>query len=255
MEIPLLKHSKNEQIYLLRCFSKGVFRLNKKIGLTSILIISLIGTVGCAENNRSGANNRNDVSRPMGYYSNENHQNNYGSNLFVDNDGPLIEWMDHTLGDEDRVSNSQKKNSLQTRDENGNPPNPTVPLADQDQFLKKDNRFSTGDVNYHDHLSQNINNTGSSTDQQSLGKITDQIRQRVQTVKNVQAVRSVSYGSHVLISVDLTDNSKEKATKKAIQKAVKPYVNNRTVTVITDDGTFSRDRNNQTGVRAGWNKK
>ncbi|WML54179.1 YhcN/YlaJ family sporulation lipoprotein [Neobacillus sp. PS3-12] len=219
--------------------------MNKKVWFTSILIFSLLGVSGCA------GNNRNDMTRPIGYYSNENHQSNYGNNLYSDNDGPLTEMMDHTLGDEDQVSNSQKKNMLQTRDKNGNPPNPTVPLAANDQFLKKDNRFSTGDVNYHDHLSQNINNTGTTTDPQNLGQISDRIRQKVKNVKNVQDVRSVVYGSSVLISVDLKDKNKAASTKKAIRKAVQPYVNNRAVTVITDEGTFSRDRNNQTGVRAG----
>ncbi|MDP4156092.1 MAG: YhcN/YlaJ family sporulation lipoprotein, partial [Bacillota bacterium] len=71
------------------------------------------------------------------------------------------------------------------------------------------------------------------------------------TVKNVHDVRSVAYGSSVLISVDLIDKSKAGSTKKAIRKAVEPLVNNRKVTVLTDEGTFSRDRNNQTGVRAG----
>jgi spore cortex protein len=140
---------------------------------------------------------------------------------------------------------------LKTRDKNGNPPNPTVPLAANDQFLKKDNRFSTGDVNYHDHLSQNINNTGTATDPKSLGNISERIRQKVLTVKNVQDVRSVAYGSSVLISVDLIDKRKADSTKKAIRNAVQPFVNNRTITVVTDEGTFSRDRNNQTGVRAG----
>jgi spore cortex protein len=219
--------------------------LNKKVWFTSILIFSLLGVSGCA------GNNRNDMTRPIGYYSNENHQNNYGNNLYADNDGPLTEMMDHTLGEEDQVSNSQKKNMLQTRDKNGNPPNPTAPLAANDQFLKKDNRFSTGDVNYHDHLSQNINNSGTTTDPKNLGEISDRIRQKVKNVKNVQDVRSVVYGSSVLISVDLKDRNKAASTKKAIRKAVQPYINNRAVTVITDEGTFSRDRNNQTGVRAG----
>lgn len=232
-------------------FSEGVFRLNKKQLLTPLLVISLFGAAGCAGNNRTGVNERsNDNVRPIGYYSNENHQND-STGFFADNDGPLTEMMDHSLGAEDQVTDSQKRRSLQTRDENGNPPNPTKPLAANDQFLKKDNRFSTGDVNYHDQLSQNLNNTGKTTDPQALGRISDRIRQKVMTVNNVQDVRSVVYGSSVLISVDLIDKSRAAATKKAIRKAVQPYVNNRAVTVISDEGTFSRDRNNQTGVRAG----
>ncbi len=205
--------------------------------------------MGCSTNNRSAVNERNDIARPIGYYSNENHQNNT-TGLFADNDGPVTELLDHNLGAENDITDRQKRESLRTKDENGNPPNPTKPLAANDQFLKKDNRFSTGDVNYHDHLNQNINNTGFSTDHRTLAKISDQIRAKVSGVKNVRDVRSVVYGSSVLIAVDLKDRSKADSTKKAIGRAVKPYLHGRSATVITDEGTFSRDRNNQTGVRA-----
>lgn len=208
---------------------------------------------GCAENNRSNANEQsNNIARPLGYYSNENHQNDT-SGLFADNDGPLTEMMDHSFGAENHVTDEQKRRSLQTRDENGNPTNPTKPLAANDQFLRKDNRFSTGDANYHDQLNQNIKSTGS-TDHRTLAKISDQIRNKVSKVSNVQDVRSVVYGSSVLISVDLIDKRKAASTKKAIQRAVKPYVNDKSVTIITDEGTFSRDRNDQQGVRAERNK-
>jgi spore cortex protein len=230
-------------------FSEGVFRLNINRFLSFFIIILLLAVTGCAGNNRSGVNERSDIARPIGYYSNENHQNE-SSGLFADNDGPVTELLDHNLGAENEVTNRQKRESLQTRDGNGNPPNPSKPLSANDQFLKKDNRFSTGDVNYHDHLNQNINNTGLSTDHQTLAKISDKIRTKVSRVQNVQGVRSVVYGSSVLIAVDLKDKAKANSTKKAIQNAIKPYLNGRKATVITDEGTFSRDRNNQTGVRA-----
>jgi spore cortex protein len=236
---------------LLMMFSEGVFRLNTNINrlLLPFLIILLLAVTGCTGNNRSGANERNNIARPIGYYSNENHKNDQ-TGLFADNDGPVTELLDHNLGAENDEADRQKRASLQSRDENGNPPNPTKPLAENDQFLKKDNRFSTGDVNYHDHLNQNINNTGFSTDHLTLAKISDKIRSKVSKVPNVKGVRSVVYGSSVLISVDLRDKTKAESTKKAVRRAIKPYLHGRAATVITDEGSFSRDRNNSTGVRA-----
>lgn len=223
--------------------------MEKKRLAGSLFVMILLGVSGCAGYNRTDVMNQNNVSRPIGYYSNENHQNKT-SGLFSDNDGPIIELMDHTLGAESDIAARQKRASLQTRDENGNPPNPTAPLAAEDQFLNKDNRFSTSDANYHNQLNQNINNTGFSTDHKALARISEKLRRKVSGTANVRDVRSVIYGSSVLIAVDLIDKSKADTTKKEIQKAVKPYVNGKAVTIITDEGSFSRDRNNQSGVRA-----
>lgn len=164
-----------------------------------VLVILLFGMTGCAGNNRSEINERfNDNARPIGYYSNENHQKN-NSGFFADNDGPITEWMDHGLGAENQNLNSQKLSAYPS----------------------------------------------------DLGRLSDQIRKKAATVNNVQDVRSVVYGSSVLISVDLIDKSKASETKKMIRKAVKPYVNGRSITVITDDGTFSRNRNLHNDIREG----
>lgn len=206
--------------------------------------VMVIGLAGCATNNRAGVTNNNEnPARPMGYYSNEKHPTGTYPGL-SDNDGPLTELMDHNLGAEGTFQKDQNQRLLQTRDKNGNPPNPTKPLASYDRnFFQRDNRFSTSDVNYHGHLNQNIANTGYSTDYGSLKKVSDKIRKKAESVKNVQDVHSVIYGNSVLISVDFVDNKRAAETKKAIKAAVKPYVNGKAVTVITDEGTFSRDRN------------
>ncbi len=61
--------------------------------------------------------------------------------------------MDHTLGNERANDQNRNNRILQNKDENGNPGNPTKPLADKDRnFFQRDNRFSTSDVNYHGHL-------------------------------------------------------------------------------------------------------
>ena len=218
--------------------------MNKKQWMIPLSAVMIFGLVGCAaNNNRAGVNekNVNNPIRPVGYYSNENHPNNgFG---FTDNDGPLTEMMDHTLGTEGYTQKQQEQRMLQTRDQNGNPINPTVPLANHDHnFFQRDNRFSTSDVNYHGQLNQNIGNQGYYTDRVTLKKISDKIKHKAETVKNVQDVKSVIYGNSVLISIDLVDNSRAKETQQAVEKAVKPYVHGKSVTVITDEGTFSRDR-------------
>jgi spore cortex protein len=213
--------------------------------------VMIIGLTGCAGNNRADINNRNqNPARPIGYYSNENHPND-GNGLITDNDGPLTEIMDHTLGDEDNLTNQQQRKQLQTRDENGNPANPTKPLAKSDRnFFQRDNQFSTSDLNYHGHLNQQIGNTGA-TDPKFQDNISSKIRKKVATVRNVQDVRSVAFGNSIIVSVDLIDKSRATATKKAIRNAVKPYADGRPVTVLTDEGALGRDRNKDNDIQRG----
>ena len=203
-----------------------------------------IGLAGCNgdNNNRSGVNGKNNVAQPMGYYSNENHPSQ--DNLFGDNDGGVTEIMDHTIGNEDQQTTEHNRKVLQNRDENGNPINPTKPLAAKDRnFFQRDNRFSTSDMNYHGHLSKNTGNTGVATDSDFQDNVTAKIRRKVASVNNVQDVRSVAYGNTVIVSVKLADNNKTAETKRAIKKAVMPYTKGRKVTVLTDEGTMGRDRN------------
>ena len=225
------------------CF-EGVFRLNKKQWMIPLSAFLLLGVAGCAsDNNRAGVNENNNPVRPIGYYSNENHPNN-GNELLRDNDGAITEMMDRSLGDEDQVINEQNRRQIQAKDKNGNPKNPTTPLAKKDRnFFQRDNRFSTSDMNYHGHLSTNIGNTGVATNPNFQDNFSNKIRSKVASVNNVQDVRSVAYGNTVIVSVTLRDNSKAAATKRAIQNVVKPYAMGRTVTVITDEGTIGRDRN------------
>ncbi len=81
----------------------------------------------------------------------------------TDNDGPMTEMMDHKLGM--KIKTRLKRRQLQTRDKNGNPVNPTKPLAATDRnFFQRDNRFSTSDMNYHGHLNKKIGYDGNSNE-------------------------------------------------------------------------------------------
>jgi spore cortex protein len=218
--------------------------LNKRQWMIPLSVLLMIGASGCAKyDNRTSVNDTNNPIRHVGYYSNENHPaQDY--ELLRDNDGPITEFMDHTFGDEGRLQREEKRRMLQTRDENGNPKNPTTPLAATDQnFFQRDNRFSTSDMNYHGHLNTKVGNAGTVTDPDFQENVTDKIRARVSGMENVRSIRSVSYGNIVTVSVVLNDHKRAAQTKRAIRDAVKPYVHGKTVTVISDEGTIGRDRN------------
>ena len=237
---------------MLRMLIKGVFRLNKKqwmIPLSATLMFALAGCTG--DNNRAGVNekNNNNSLSPVGYYSNENHPTS-DNNLLRDNDGAITDMMDHSLGDEDQVTNENKRRQLQSRDENGNPKNPTTPLASKDRnFFQHDNRFSTSDMNYHGHLNVKNGNNGLVTDPDFQDNFAKKVKNKVAAIANVQTVRSVAYGNTVIVSVVLIDQDKASATKRAIKRAVTPYANGRTVTVITDEGAIGRDRNKYNDIQ------
>jgi spore cortex protein len=230
--------------------SEGVFRLIKKQWMIPLSALLTIGLAGCANDDQAGGEkNRNDNALPMGYYSNENHKSNKNG-WPADNDGPLPEAMDHTLGLEHGIANENTRRQMQVRNENGNPQNPTTPLAKEDRnFFQHDNRFSSSDANYHGHLNQRrLNVPGTdTTNPEAQDRVTDQIRSKAAAVDNVQQVRSVLYGNDVIVYIEVNDGGRSDETKKAVQTAVKPYANGKNIRVITDDGALGRDRNHHNG--------
>ncbi|WP_342432445.1 YhcN/YlaJ family sporulation lipoprotein [Neobacillus sp. FSL H8-0543] len=224
--------------------------MKKKQWMIPLSAIIAVGLAGCANDDRASMNKDNKISgNPVGYYSNENHKES-PNGYPTDNDGPLTEMMDHKVGIEDQENNRNRRNQLQERDENGNPPNPTKPLAKNDRgFFQRDNRFSTSDTNYHGHTNQRIGTTKTETDPEFQDNVTGKIKRRVAGIDNVQQVRSVVYGNSVTVSVELVNNKREDETVRAIRNAVKPYINGRTVQVITDDGAIGRDRNRNNDIQ------
>jgi spore cortex protein len=232
-------------------FAKGVFHLNKKWLVLPITASFALSLTGCGTNDEASVQNRNNYNaQQVGYSTNEDQRGN--ARIINDNDGPVTEMMENTLGN-DRENNGQNRNQ-QSRRQVGdeNPYNPTRPIAQTDRnFFQRDNRYSNGDANYHGHLNDNTNKAKSSYYTAYEGELTEKIGSVTGAVPNVEDVRSVTYGSNVLIAVDLTDYSKEEETKRDIRGAVQPYLRGRSVTVVTDEGTFSRIRNIDNDLRKG----
>lgn len=221
--------------------------MNKKQWMIPLSALMIFGAAGCAnDNNRASVNEKMKNSlNPVGYYSNENHpESEYG--YFRDNDGAVTDMMDRAVGDEDLAVKDRERQHLQSKDDNGNPKNPTMPLADHDRYwFKRDNRFSTSDMNYHGHLNRNTANSGTATNQHVEEDISDRIRGRVADIDNVRSIRSVTYGNNVMVSVKLADPDRAEETKRAIKNAVVPFANGKPVQVEIDDGTIGREKNNK----------
>jgi spore cortex protein len=189
-----------------------------------------------------------DTYEPLGFFSNEGHANERNER----NDGPLTEWMDHSFGAEGQAIQEHKRKYLSQKDEYGNPKNPSKPLANYDKsFFERDIRFPRGDANYHGHLDDQSQRPRSSYYNAYEGELSEQIADVTASVPNVEDVRAVAYGTDILIAVDLADESKQSTTLATIRQKVTPYLHGRTVTVVTDEGTFSRVRNIDNDLRDG----
>jgi spore cortex protein len=222
----------------------GVFRLNKKMLFLPVASLLTIGLTACNGNNDAAVQDRNtDRGQPLGYYSNEK-----GNEVDVmdDREGAVTEIFDHNFGKEGLTAENRKRQMLQTRDENGNPPNPTVPRSDHDHnFFQRDNKYSRGDLNYHGHLSEDRGNGQARiyNNNEQDNRLARKVGISAESVDNVDKVRSVLFGKQVTIAVTYKDKSLKKQTNKEIRKAVLPYIEDRELRIIQDEGTFSRTRN------------
>ncbi|WP_176167392.1 YhcN/YlaJ family sporulation lipoprotein [Mesobacillus jeotgali] len=218
--------------------------MNKKMLLVPIASLITIGLSACNGDNEAAiqGTNRNQ-GQPLGYYSNEK-----GNEIdsMDDREGALTEIFDHNFGKEGAAEENRKRKMLQSRDENGNPPNPTVPRSDHDHnFFQKDNKYSRGDLNYHGHLSEHKGSgkAGIYTNSEQDNKLARKVGLAAESVDNVDKVRSVLFGREVKIAVTYKDKSLKKQTDKKIKNAVRPYTEGRDLRIIEDDGTISRTRN------------
>ncbi len=193
-------------------------------------MIMLFGTAGCGANDETASQQRSaDRAQPIGYYSNENHQNKGGNVRFLDgadNDGALTEMMDHTLGEEGQYRNRQNGNAKER-----------APQRVSDN--REPHLFSRDDANFHGHLGYNKRASNSYYEAYN-GEMVERINQAAAAVNNVNDVQSVVNGDYVIIAADLNDAGRKKATIAEINQAVQPYLNGKTSRVVTDESTLNR---------------
>ena len=237
-------------------------RQHRKYGLLPILFVSL---VGCGNGDETAVEEkRTDDTVPMGYYSNENHENKGGNAVLLDgadNDGPVTEIMDHSLGAERntnqrflRVGNengTNQENNISPM--NNDNPNPIV-NGYQDNLNSREPLIGGRDQNGQGHLDNSNQATRQSYYNGNNGKMSERITQVAEDVKNVKEAQTVIYGNTVIVGVQLNDEKREDETKRTIQQAIESHVNGRRLHVITNDSQYSRLKTINNDLRNGGPK-
>lgn len=200
----------------------------------------LVGLGACGNNNEGAQEgNRTKDPLPIGYYSNENHEESGGNANWVneDNDGPLTEIMDHTISGEGQKGNMRSVG------------NNAAPDGEYGDTL-----FSRSDMNYHGHLNNNNGGARSHYYTANDGNLTKKINRAAASVDNVSDARSIVHGDKILIGVVLKDRNRVDETKSAIKNAVNQHVNGKELTIVTNESTYSRIRAFDNDLREGGSK-
>lgn len=230
----------------------------QKFGLVPILVL---GLVGCGNGDQTAKDVRTNEPLTVGYYSNENHEKKGGNAVLLDgadNDGPVTEIMDHSLGTERNTNQRflRVRNENNNRVNDGNPnvyPNPTANGYDGN-LNSREPLIGGNDQNYHGHLNNSNHVTRQSYYNGNNGNMNERITQLVENVENVKEAKTVIHGNEVLVGVRLNNKSREVETKKNIQQAVQSQLNGKKLHLITNDSQFSRLKTIDQDLRNGGPK-
>lgn len=159
-----------------------------------------LGLAGC--NNDEGANNYNDNAMPLGYYSNEdiNDDNRYTG------DGPVTEILD-------RNSNRQILNQNFRNEKSQDP--------------KQNNVSYQGNLKEFNGNKKSLNN--GAVDGQFLRKIA----KRAATVKGVNDAEAFVRGDTIIISIET--NARNRQTVSNVEDAIRPIANGKKIKVVTNN--------------------
>ena len=193
-----------------------------------ILLTLSFGLTGCGVNDDQTADqNRLNSARPIGYYSNEQHEVNKDNRYTTDNDGPITEIMDHTYGDEDNrkdvdVQNVNNRNDVKIRNVNNrNDTREKANINDRDER-----------VSYDTELAEKVSNAASKID-------------------NVKNARSIVYGDNVLVALEVENAKNVEQTKAKVEDKLNDSLNGRDISVVTDKGIFTSIEGINRSIRNG----
>jgi spore cortex protein len=196
--------------------------------------VFLFAITGCGSNqtdDKTAQNRQNNTPMSVGYYSNENHEGNGGNAVILDgadNDGPVVEIMDHSFG-------AERNGNRHAENQNANPSGDAV--------------IGHTDQNYHGHLSNtnsdHLREYYSKDDGDAMQKITE----AVEKTENVKDAETIVNRNNVMIGVQLNNRQYTEDTIRNIQATVQPYLNGRKVQIFTNTSQYNRIRsmNNNLG--------
>lgn len=170
--------------------------------------LSLMLLTGCANTDQDLNNSENDI--PLGYYSNERHEQESTGNARVlgnqDNDGPLTEAMDHTFGLEGQQNRANANN-----------------INDQTSLGNNEESYNT--------------------------ELADKINNAALKVKNVKDVRTVVYNDNVLVALEVNNRKTITTTKADVRKNIGSYIKGKETSIVTDKGIFLNIDSINKGIR------
>lgn len=205
--------------------------------LKAFAVLSLTASLAaCGIVSESGYGGTNNQYEPQGYFSNAKHGD--------DNDhreGPLTEWYDHSVGEEQKVIREEKARYLQNKDKNGHPQNPSKPLVKEDRnFFERDNKHPySRDANYHGH--QNVQNVQAKNSYYTNynGKLAEKLVRKAEAVDGVLDAQTFIGEKEIIVGVQISKNSDAKAVKSEVKRTVARYAKGAKVKVSDDTGTFN----------------
>lgn len=220
----------------------------------SVFVLFVIGLAGCNTNDEAALqDNRKDNALPIGYYSNENHENKGGNAIILDgsdNDGPLVEIMDHTLGKESetnkRVMQSGRTDTVH---------NTLNPVIERNEARLGEPMIGGRDTNYHGHI-----NTRNATERKSYehgydGKTVEKITAVVQSVPNIKEARAVIHDNKVIVGMRLANKGRAQETKRKVHDAIKPYVQGKKLYYVTNESRYYAIKTLDQQLKKGGNKE
>lgn len=197
---------------MLKTKDKGEFALMKWNKAAAPLTLTFMLLAGCGNTNQDLDNDGKAESMPLGYYSNERHEQESTGNARVlgnqDNDGPLTEALDHTFGSEGKQNRADTSNNLNARTENIG------------------NRVDVYDT-----------------------ELADKINKAVLKVNNVKDVRTLVYEDNVLVALEVDNRATSKNTRSAVRKEIDSYINGKEASIVTDKGIFLNIDSINKGIR------
>ncbi|WP_342488464.1 YhcN/YlaJ family sporulation lipoprotein [Cytobacillus sp. FSL W7-1323] len=194
--------------------------MQKKILFVPFAVVMSMSLAACGTNNDASETTDENRNRtvPMGYYTNEQHNQKSKFKLLNDDDGAVTEWMDHSLGDETDTT--------------------------------RDGKFSKTDVNYNGHIE--YNHVPRSNYYQSYeGELIEKVIHEAEEVEQVKEARAAEHDGKIVIALRLNKDADEKQVEQEVFSKVKSFVGERKVRIVTNESQFFRLNTIDNDVKAG----
>ncbi|TYR82810.1 spore cortex protein [Priestia megaterium] len=217
--------------------------LNKYV-VTSIAVTCMMGLAACNNNDQGMEQRYTDLTQPIGYYSDENPE----ENRLDQGEGPVTEMLD---GDDRNRTRSVPLDISDGRYDNPTNSYERAKYENQERF-RSNAEIGRGDLNYHGHLNGRHQVPDMSNNQAYPGELTKNVADRAASIGGVRDCRAVVDGNRLLVAVDPADEEvNEEQLQRQVLKKVKPLAEKYDVRIVVDNGIFNSVRNIDNDIRDG----